>query len=128
MRNCFDRSIAKKQVGRPQMRLIRFGEPGRELPGIMTPSGARKDLSAHFRDWDRAFFNSDGLQNLRQLADRGEIDSQPDVPKSARWGPPVARPGKIVCIGLNYSDHAKESGMVLPSEPVVFIEASNLVE
>jgi 2-keto-4-pentenoate hydratase/2-oxohepta-3-ene-1,7-dioic acid hydratase in catechol pathway len=107
------------------MRLIRFGEAGKESPGILTPAGVRKDLSEHFRDWDRAFFNSGGLQRLRDLLASGDLNSHRDVPKSARWGAPVARPGKIVCIGLNYSDHAKESGAAIPTEPILFMKAAN---
>jgi hypothetical protein len=68
------------------MRLFRFGEAGKESPGILTSTGVRKDLSKHFRDWDRAFFNSGGLQKLRDIVNDGRIDSHPDVPKSARWG------------------------------------------
>jgi 2,4-diketo-3-deoxy-L-fuconate hydrolase len=109
------------------MRLIRFGEFGSERPGIVTADGVRKDLSAHFHDWDRNFFLSYGLQRLRRFLETNRMDSQPDVPKSARWGAPVARPGKVVCIGLNYTDHAKESGMPIPEEPIIFLKPSNTV-
>lgn len=105
------------------MRLIRFGDPGREKPGILL-DGIRKDLSAHFSDWDRTFFNGDGISRLRQVVAQHQL---PDVPADARWGAPVARPGKVLCIGLNYSDHAKESGMPIPSEPIVFQKAANTV-
>ncbi len=105
------------------MKLIRFGDQGQEKPGVLV-DGVRRDCSAHFADWDREFFRSGGLEKLRALlADAS--NTLPEVPESARWGACVARPGMIMCIGLNYSDHAKESGMEPPSEPVLFMKASN---
>jgi 2-keto-4-pentenoate hydratase/2-oxohepta-3-ene-1,7-dioic acid hydratase in catechol pathway len=108
------------------MRLIRFGAAGREKPGIALASGVRKDCSAHFADWDRAFFAGGGLQRLRALAQSG-AERLPDVPVEARWGSCVSRPGKLVCIGLNYSDHAAEAGMPVPKEPIVFLKGTNTV-
>ncbi len=106
------------------MKLIRFGQPGAEKPGLYI-DGTRRDLSAHFADWDRNFFNAGGLEELRELAEKaGDL---PEVPEDARWGSPVARPGKVICIGLNYSDHAAESGMDIPKEPIVFQKGSNTV-
>jgi 2-keto-4-pentenoate hydratase/2-oxohepta-3-ene-1,7-dioic acid hydratase in catechol pathway len=107
------------------MKLIRFGLPGSEKPGVVTKDGQRKDCSAHFADWDRRFFLDDGLRRLAALG--AQIGQFPDVPKGTRWAAPVARPGKVVGIGLNYSDHAAESGMPLPTEPIVFLKASNTV-
>jgi 2,4-didehydro-3-deoxy-L-rhamnonate hydrolase len=108
------------------MKLVRFGEAGAEKPGILIDSGRRKDCSAFFADWDREFFLDDGMEVLRKLRlEKGE--TLPDVPKSTRWGAPVARPGKIVAVGLNFSDHAKESGMEPPKEPVLFMKAANSV-
>ena len=107
------------------MKLIRFGEPGAEKPGIITPEGERKDLSHHYIDWDRSFFQNNGILNLRDLI--SQKPSLPDVPQAARWASCVARPGKVICIGLNYSDHAAESGMPLPAEPIVFQKGSNTV-
>ncbi|RMG74628.1 MAG: FAA hydrolase family protein [Bacteroidetes bacterium] len=105
------------------MKLIRFGEVGAERPGIMV-NGSRKDCSAFFSDWDRSFFQRGGLAQLRALlAEEGHL--LPDVPETARWAAPIARPGMIMCIGLNYSDHAKESGMEVPAEPLIFGKASN---
>lgn len=105
------------------MKLIRFGPKEQEKPGVLL-NGRRLDCSAFFNDWDRSFFSNGGLEALRQLLDR-EGDSLPEAPESERWGPPVARPGAILCIGLNFSDHAKESGMAIPDEPVLFMKASN---
>jgi len=107
------------------MRLIRFGAPGNERPGVLVDA-ARYDVSAAFRDWDRDFFESDGLAQLAQLLKR-DVASLPVVDASERWASCVARPGKVVCIGLNYRDHAHESGVELPKEPVVFLKATNTV-
>lgn len=106
------------------MKLIRFGQPGAEKPGLYI-DGTRRDLSGHFADWDRGFFNAGGLEELRALA--AKAGDLPEVPEDARWGSPVARPGKVICIGLNYSDHAAESGMDIPKEPIVFQKGSNTV-
>jgi 2-keto-4-pentenoate hydratase/2-oxohepta-3-ene-1,7-dioic acid hydratase in catechol pathway len=108
------------------MRLIRFGHRGQEKPGILSGDDLRLDLSAHFPDWDTSFFAGDGIGRLRAIL-QAQIKSLPQVPQDARWAAPVARPGKVVCIGLNYSDHAKESGMPIPQEPIVFLKASNTV-
>lgn len=106
------------------MKLLRFGEAGKEKPGILL-NGKRKDLSAHFHDWDRSFFQDGGLTALERLA--ASASSLPDVSDDVRWGACVARPGKVICIGLNYSDHARESGMPIPAEPIVFQKGANTV-
>jgi 2,4-didehydro-3-deoxy-L-rhamnonate hydrolase len=108
------------------MQLVRFGPRDQERPGIVDSKGQRRDLSAHFSDFDRAFFNDGGVAKLARVLAEQE-DALPLVPETARWGAPVARPGKVVCIGLNYSDHAAESGMAIPTEPIVFMKASNTV-
>lgn len=106
------------------MKLIRFGEPGKEKPGILDSNGKRKDLSSIFKDWNREFFQKNGLKELKDLKN---VSSLPNVPDNARWGACVARPGKVLCIGLNYSDHAAESGMPVPAEPIVFQKGANTV-
>lgn len=105
------------------MKLIRFGPRGSEKPGVLTPSGKRKDCSSVFADWNQAFFQNGGLAELA----RTDVEALPDVADSVRWGAPVARPGKVIGIGLNYSDHAAESGMPIPTEPIVFMKATNTV-
>lgn len=106
------------------MKLIRFGEAGKEKPGVLL-KGQRKDLSSVFQDWDRSFFNNGGLKKLEtQLKDASKF---PNVDDSERLGSCVARPGKVICIGLNYSDHAEESGMAIPEEPIIFQKGSNTV-
>ena len=105
------------------MKLIRFGEFRQEKPGIELDDGTRKDCSGHFDDWNRDFFVNDGLAKLAQL----DTGSLPDVADNVRLGSPVARPGKVLCIGLNYSDHAAETGMDIPKEPILFMKGTNTV-
>jgi 2,4-diketo-3-deoxy-L-fuconate hydrolase len=106
------------------MKLIRFGEPGRERPGAILPDARRVDLSGVVADYDAAFFAADGIERLRAALLRDDA-SFPELPDHVRLGPPVARPGKIVCIGLNYHDHAREIGATPPEEPVVFLKATS---
>jgi len=106
------------------MKLIRFGRPGEERPGLILPDGRRIDASGVGSDYDEAFFGSGGLERLaRWLARDG--GAAPAVPDGARLGPPLCRPSKIVCIGLNYRDHARETGVAVPDEPVVFFKATS---
>jgi 2-keto-4-pentenoate hydratase/2-oxohepta-3-ene-1,7-dioic acid hydratase in catechol pathway len=105
------------------MKLIRFGEPGRERPGLLLPDGRRVDASGFGADYDEAFFGSGGLERLaRWLAREG--GAAPVLSDGVRLGPPVCRPSKIVCIGLNYRDHARETGQAVPAEPVLFFKAT----
>jgi 2-keto-4-pentenoate hydratase/2-oxohepta-3-ene-1,7-dioic acid hydratase in catechol pathway len=108
------------------MKLIRVGEAGRERPGVQLPDGSRVDVSAFGSDYDENFFGGDGLERLRDWCER-DGSRAPRVPLETRLGPPVCRPSKIVCIGLNFRDHAAESGMELPKEPVIFFKASSSV-
>ena len=105
------------------MRLIRHGASGAERPGIELADGVRLDASTVTRDYDEAFFAEHGLERLRAWVTH-EAASAPRVAPSTRLGPPIARPSKIVCIGLNFRDHAAESGMPLPSEPVIFFKST----
>lgn len=105
------------------MKLIRFGNFRMEKPGLLDRQGKRRDCSAYFTDFNRDFFADNGLEKLRSL----DLDSMPEIPENVRWGAPVARPGKVICIGLNYRDHAAESGMEVPKEPIVFFKAPNTV-
>ena len=108
------------------MRLLRVGEVGRERPCVLREDGSVVDVSALVDDYDGAFLAGGGVDRLRAaLADAGDL---PVVDLAGqRVGPCVARPPKVVCIGLNYSDHALESGQPVPSEPVVFFKAPNTV-
>ena len=106
------------------MKLIRFGNKGQETPGYLDDSGNRRDLSAFGEDFNQDFFGSDGIQRLTEWLE-SQQQSLPIVDNHIRWAPPVAIPSKIICVGLNYSDHAKESGMAIPEEPVLFFKASS---
>lgn len=106
------------------MKLIRIGNPGEERPGLLLDNGKRIDATGLGSDYDEAFFGGDGLQRLRTWFE-AEGKSANEFPKDARFGPPICRPSKIVCIGLNFSDHAEESGMEIPKEPIVFFKASS---
>lgn len=108
------------------MKLIRSGPAGLESPGLLLDDGTRVDTSVVTRDFDEAFFAGDGLVDLRRWA-LTDAARAPRLDPGERLGPPLARPGKIVCIGLNFRDHAAESGMPMPAEPVIFFKATTAV-
>ncbi len=105
------------------MKLVRYGEAGKEKPGMLDGQGAIRDLSGIVRDIDGDTLSDEGLKKLRGL----DVGSLPKVSGNPRLGSPVARPSKLVAIGLNYSDHAKESNLPIPSEPVVFMKATSAI-
>ena len=106
------------------MKLIRKGEPNEESPGLLLPDGREVDVSSFGEDFDEVFFETNGLERLSEwLKENGE--DLPPFPENERYGSPIARPSKIVCIGLNYDDHARESGMEIPPEPVIFFKATS---
>jgi 2-keto-4-pentenoate hydratase/2-oxohepta-3-ene-1,7-dioic acid hydratase in catechol pathway len=105
------------------VKLIRFGRPGEEKPGLLLPDGTRRDASAFGSDWDEAFLGGDGLARLAAWA-RERAASLPTVPADERLGPCVPRPSKILCVGLNYADHARETGQKIPEEPILFFKAT----
>ena len=102
------------------MKLLRVGPVGEERPAAMLADGSLADLSPVTADLDGAFLAADGLQRVAAALDRGDLEALPAG--GARIGAPVARPGKVVCIGLNYRDHAAETGAELPAEPVLFLK------
>lgn len=104
------------------MRLIRFGEVSREKPGVII-NEKYYDVSAYIRDYDEAFFENRGLEQLEEII-RLYGDRLPEVATGIRLGPPVARPSKIVCIGLNYRDHALETHSAIPAEPILFFKST----
>lgn len=108
------------------MKLIRFGPPGRERPGVILDHDQRVDLSGVIRDYDQEFFAGDGAAALGRRVP-GLAPDLPRIPAGARWGPPFARPSKIICVGLNFRDHAEESGAAPPSEPVLFMKATTAI-
>jgi 2-keto-4-pentenoate hydratase/2-oxohepta-3-ene-1,7-dioic acid hydratase in catechol pathway len=103
------------------MKLIRFGAFENEKPGVLTAEGKRLDVSAFGEDYNEQFFATNGLKRLAEWLKTNEC---PEVSESERLGSCVARPSKIICIGLNYAKHAAESGMDVPKEPVVFFKAT----
>jgi len=105
------------------MKLIRFGAAGTEKPGVLLDDGRRLDASGIGGDYDEAFFGDRGIDRLRRWLERDGAHA-PVVPDDVRLGPAVCRPSKIVCVGLNYRDHARESGMPVPEEPVLFFKAT----
>jgi len=105
------------------MKLIRFGERGQEKPGVLLKDGSRVDASALGLDYDEAFFGGGGLAKLDSWLGKN-LSSAPRVALSLRLGSPTCRPSKIVCIGLNYRDHAAETKAEAPKEPVLFFKAT----
>lgn len=107
------------------MKLIRFGAPGRETPGVQLDNGTRMDVSEHFADYTPEFFASGGLERLAEVTASGK--RLRPVPEDARLGPPVARPGKFVAVGLNYVSHCEEVGLPLPKNPEMFTKYSTAI-
>jgi 2,4-didehydro-3-deoxy-L-rhamnonate hydrolase len=106
------------------MKLVRHGDIGRERPGLLLSDGARVDASGFGEDYSEQFFESDGIARLSRWASANAAEA-PRVPSSVRWAAPICRPSKIVCIGLNYRDHARETGAATPKEPIVFLKATS---
>src|SRR5579859_2140673 len=105
------------------MKLFRFGQPGKEKPGIILPDGSKIDAAGFGQDYDEVFFGNGGLGKLSQWVSR-EGGQAPRVSDKERLGPVVARPSKIICIGLNYTDHARETNAEIPSEPLLCFKAT----
>lgn len=108
------------------MKLIRFGYPEKEKPGIELKSGKRIDVSAFGEDFTPHFFATDGVRRLGEWLKSNE-SACPEVSASERLGPPLNNPSKLICIGLNYSDHAAESNMDLPKEPIIFFKSTTAI-
>lgn len=109
------------------MRLLRIGAPGSERPCVLLEDGTAVDVSAHVPDFGPNFFGDGGLDRLRALLDDGTDLPRVELGDGIRVGSCVARPHKVICVGLNYSDHAAESGMPIPTEPIIFFKATNAV-
>jgi ureidoglycolate lyase len=106
-----------------KMKLVRYGEAGKEKPGILDVQGAIRDLSGVVKDIDAAAVSPEGLAKLRGV----KVDGLPKVSGNPRLGPPIANVPKLICIGLNYADHAKEANQPIPAEPVVFMKAISAI-
>ncbi len=105
------------------MKLLRYGEKGQEKPAILDREGQIRDLSGQVKDIAAAALSPDGLARIAAL----DLEQLPLVTGSPRLGPCVGQVGKFLCIGLNYSDHAAESGMAIPAEPVLFMKATSAI-
>ena len=103
------------------MKLIRFGVAGNEKPGLII-GDKHVDVSSFVKDYNEDFFQQDGLKKLTDFLKTNPV--LPEISKHVRLGSPVARPSKIVCIGLNYKDHAKETGAAIPTEPILFLKST----
>ena len=105
------------------MKLLRYGPVGQEKPALLAADGSLRDLSQHVLDISPKTLDRNILSELRAL----DPDSLPKVEQDVRIGTPVANVGKLVCVGLNYADHAKESNLPVPSEPVLFMKATSAI-
>lgn len=105
------------------MKLVRWGEAGKEKPGVIDPHQQIRDASQLVSDWHAETLTVENLQRLQTTS----LDLLPVVPATPRLGPCVAQPGKIVCVGLNYRDHAAEAGMALPAEPILFLKVTSAI-
>lgn len=106
------------------MKLIRFGEAGKEKPGIQDNLGRNLDCSGFGEDWNEEFFSQNGLARLEEWLHANQANLN-EIPATARIGSPIARPSKIICIGLNYRKHAEEAGMAVPEVPIIFMKATS---
>jgi 2-keto-4-pentenoate hydratase/2-oxohepta-3-ene-1,7-dioic acid hydratase in catechol pathway len=104
------------------MKLIRFGELNKEKPGVHI-DGVNYDVSAFIQDYNESFFENDEFEMIAKIINNNK-DQLPIVPENTRLGSPVARPSKIVCIGLNYAKHAKETNAPIPKEPIIFFKST----
>jgi 2-keto-4-pentenoate hydratase/2-oxohepta-3-ene-1,7-dioic acid hydratase in catechol pathway len=105
------------------MKLIRFGNAGKEKPGVLLEDGVRLDVSAFGSDYNEEFFAGNGLSHLARWLEKN-FYSAPRIDQGLRLGSPICRPSKIVGVGLNFRDHAMESGMQIPDEPVLFFKST----
>jgi len=108
------------------MKLIRFGNPNEEKPGLILAGGTHIDASGFGQDYDEKFLGGDGLRQLAAWAE-ASAGTAPVIEPGTRLGPCIARPSKIVCVGLNYADHAKESGLEPPKEPILFFKSTTSI-
>ena len=105
------------------MKLLRVGEKGKEIPAILDENNKLRDISSHIKDLNPDFLNFETLSKLKNL----DLTKLPEINNSQRIGACVNKPGKFVAIGLNYSDHAKETGAKIPSEPIVFMKSTSSI-
>ena len=105
------------------MKLLRIGNKNQEKPAALDVNGKIRDLSSHIKDLDKGSLNFDVLSKLKNI----DLSTLPEIPASERIGACVGNPGKFVAIGLNFSDHAAETGAAVPSEPIMFMKATSSI-
>jgi len=105
------------------MKLLRYGERGAEKPGILDRNGKVRDLSGHVGDISGDSLTAAGLAKIAAI----DIESLPLAAETGRYGPCVSRTGKFICVGLNYADHAAETGAAIPEEPILFMKATSAI-
>jgi len=105
------------------MKLIRFGQPGKEKPGIIIDN-KWYDVSSFIKDYDEDFFAKDGISQLKKISAENKL---PEINRTQRLGCPVHKSSKVICIGLNYAKHAKETNAAVPKEPIIFFKATTSV-
>ena len=108
------------------MKLLRFGAPGKEKPGLLLASGKMIDVSSFVQDYNENFFENNGIKELSTWLITNESKC-PEVSAGVRLGACIARPSKIICIGLNYAKHAAEGGMEVPKEPILFFKSTTAI-
>jgi 2-keto-4-pentenoate hydratase/2-oxohepta-3-ene-1,7-dioic acid hydratase in catechol pathway len=107
------------------MKLMRLGELGREKPAVWSNEGEAFDVSSLFTDFDPAFFAGDGIERLRAAIAKGDLPKQ--KLEGVRIGAPLARPGKLMAVGKNYAEHAKETKSAIPEKPIFFVKATSAI-
>ena len=105
------------------MKLIRFGEAGKEKPAVIIDE-KKYDVSSFLRDFDEDFFGNNGIENLKKIVKENELT---EIGENVRLGAPVSKPSKIICIGLNYAKHAQETNATPPKEPILFFKSTTSV-
>lgn len=108
------------------MKLIRFGEVGKEKPGVQLENGTKIDVSQFGEDYNEAFFETNGIERLKNWLKYNESKCV-SISEDIRLGSPICRPSKLICVGLNYAKHAAEAGMKVPSEPVLFFKSTTAI-
>jgi len=105
------------------MKLLRVGNKGKEKPAVLDKKGKIRDISSHIKDLNPDYLNFENILKLKNI----DLEKLPELPNSDRVGSCIVKPGKFVAIGLNYSDHAAETGAKVPSEPIVFMKATSSI-
>ena len=105
------------------MKLLRLGQKGKEKPAVLDNGGKIRDISSHVEDLNPYYLNFENISKLQSI----DLSTLPELPSTERIGSCIAKPGKFVAIGLNFSDHAKESNLPVPTEPITFMKATSSI-